>query len=396
MNKAKIFTVFFIQLFFLGIGGSLVGPLIPIISESFKVHLDIVGSTLSLNAFGLLVASLFSGILAERFGKKKIFSLGSILFTLTFLGLYFSANYILFTLSYLAFGLSWGTIAVNSNSIISDSFTQNRSMILVRLNIGFLLGAAFAPLIVSGVLFFGISWKYIFLFLALLNAVLFILILSLKQESFNVKKSNENFISLLSNNRKFIANIIIIFCGIISFFHFGLGFSFGAWFTNYFESINVPVRISSLILSMNLFAFCAGMLLQSSLLKKYSEKKLMQFFAIIAFIFLLTSFLIDNLILKIIFIFLFNFTFSGIGTIALTLAIKVSPRYSGSINSIINSFGFTGTIIFQYIAGYLAENFAADGIFYTSLIALFIMAIFTIILKPGYVQDKKEQNPERP
>jgi len=74
----------------------------------------------------------------------------------------------------------------------------------------------------------------------------------------------------------------------------------------------------------------------------------------------------------------------------------VSPRYSGSINSIINSFGFTGTIIFQYIAGYLAENFAADGIFYTSLIALFIMAIFTIILKPGYVQDKKEQNPERP
>jgi len=375
-------------------GGSLVGPLIPIISESFKVHLDIVGSTLSLNAFGLLVASLFSGILAERFGKKKIFSLGSILFTLTFLGLYFSGNYILFTLSYLAFGLSWGTIAVNSNSIVSDSFTQNRSMILVRLNIGFLLGAAFAPLIVSGVLFFDISWKYIFLFLALLNAVLFILILSLKHGSFSIKKSNENFISLLSNNRKFIANIIIIFCGIISFFHFGLGFSFGAWFTNYFESINIPVRISSLILSMNLFAFCAGMLLQSSLLKKYSEKKLMQFFAIIAFIFLLSAFLSDNIILKIIFILLFNFTFSGIGTIALTLAIKESPRYSGSINSIINSFGFAGTIIFQYIAGYLAENFAADGIFYTSLIALFIMAIFTIILKPGHVRDKKEQDPE--
>jgi len=375
-------------------GGSLVGPLIPIISESFKVHLDIVGSTLSLNAFGLLVASLFSGILAERFGKKKIFSLGSILFTLTFLGLYFSGNYILFTLSYLAFGLSWGTIAVNSNSIVSDSFTQNRSMILVRLNIGFLLGAAFAPLIVSGVLFFDISWKYIFLFLALLNAVLFILILSLKHGSFSIKKSNENFISLLSNNRKFIANIIIILCGIISFFHFGLGFSFGAWFTNYFESINVPVRISSLILSMNLFAFCAGMLLQSSLLRKYSEKKLMQFFAIIAFIFLLSAFLSSNMILKIIFILLFNFTFSGIGTIALTLAIKESPRYSGSINSIINSFGFAGTIIFQYIAGYLAENFAADGIFYTSLIALFIMAIFTIILKPGHVRDKKEQNPE--
>jgi len=381
MVNKKLFILFFLKLFFLGIGGSIVGPLIPILSDSFKVSLEMLGTALSLNAFGLLIASVFSGTLSERLGRKNMLISGSILFTASFLGLYFSSNYIFFTISYLLFGLSWGTISINANSIISDSFDLNRSSMIIKLNIGFMLGAAFAPLILSGVLFFNINWRYIFLFVSLANAIIFILILLLKHDNLVNKKISENFIMLFSTNRSLLLNPIIIFCGIISFFHFGLGFSFGAWFTNYFESINVPLNISSLILSLSLFFFCAGMLVQSSLLNKFSEKKLMQAFSIPAFLFLFTSFLLDHLILKVLFILLFDFAFSGIATIALSLAIKQKPRYSGLINSIINSYGLTGTIIFQYLAGYLADNFSASGVFYTSLSALFLLVLFTSILR---------------
>ena len=389
MAGRKLFLLFFIQLFLLGLGGSVVGPLIPILADSFKVNLDIVGSTLSLNAFGLLLASLFSGILSERFGKRNIFTLGSILFTVSFLSLYFSSNFIYFTLSYIIFGISWGTIVVNSVSIISDIFQLNRSKIIIRLNIGFLTGAFFAPILVSGILFLNISLRYIFLSVALINLFLFILILSFKPEGFDNKKSEENFISLLSINRKFLSNLIIVLCGIISFLHFGLGFSFGTWFTTYFKSLDVPVTIGSLLLSLNLLIFCIGMFVQSSLVSKFNEKKLIQFFSILAFAFLLTSFFLDQLILKIIFILLFNFSFSGIAAISLSIGIKQSPRYSGSITSIINSFGFTGVIIFQYTAGYLSENFSVGGIFYTSLIALFLLIIFTSILNTYYKLDGK-------
>jgi len=389
MAGRKLFLLFFIQLFLLGLGGSVVGPLIPILADSFKVNLDIVGSTLSLNAFGLLLASLFSGILSERFGKRNIFTLGSILFTVSFLSLYFSSNFIYFTLSYIIFGISWGTIVVNSVSIISDIFQLNRSKIIIRLNIGFLTGAFFAPILVSGILFLNISLRYIFLSVALINLFLFILILSFKPEGFDNKKSEENFISLLSINRKFLSNLIIVLCGIISFLHFGLGFSFGTWFTTYFKSLDVPVTIGSLLLSLNLLIFCIGMFVQSSLVSKFNEKKLIQFFSILAFAFLLTSFFLDQLILKIIFILLFNFSFSGIAAISLSIGIKQSPRYSGSITSIINSFGFAGVIIFQYTAGYLSENFSVGGIFYTSLIALFLLIIFTSILNPYYKLDGK-------
>lgn len=380
MANRKLFTLLFIQLFLLGIGGSVVGPLIPILSGSFRVSLDIFGSTLSLNAFGLLLASMFLGILSERLGKKNIVALGSILFTLSFIGLYLSGNFIYFSISYLLFGLSWGTITLNSNALISDTFELNRGRTIIRLNIGFLLGCAFAPLIVSGILSFNFNYRYIFLSLAMVNAILFISILLLKHERFNIRKSKEDFLNFFSVYRKFLSNKIIIFCAIISFLHFGLGFSFGAWFTTYFETINIPVNISSLILSSTLFAFCLGMLLQSSLIDKFNEEKLMRFFAILAFAFLFGAFISDILILKIIFLILFNFSFSGIGTMSLSTAIKQNPHYSGPITGVINSFGFTGTIIFQYTAGYLSENYSAVGIFYTSLGALVVMNIFANIL----------------
>jgi len=389
MARKKIFLFFFTQLFLVGIGGSIIGPLIPILADSFEVNLSIVGSTLSLNAFGLLLASLFSGILSEKFGKKNIFTWGSILFTVSFFSLFFSNNFIYFTLGYIVFGISWGIISIISVSIISDTFELNRSKAIIRLDIGYLIGAFIAPVLVSGILFLNISWRYIFLFVALINVFLLILILSLKLESFDNKKSDEKFISILSTSRRFLSNLVIILCGIIGFLHFGLGFSFGAWFTTYFKSLGVPVTIGSLILGLNLLIFSIGMFVQSCLISKYNEKRLMQFFSILAFIFLLTSFFLDQLILKIIFILLFNFSFSGIASISLSLCIKQSPRYSSSITSIRNSFGFIGVIIFQYTAGYLTENFSLDSIFYTSLVASFLLIIFTSVLNPHYEFDRK-------
>ena len=389
MARKKLFLFFYIQFFLLGLGGSIFGPLIPILADGFKVNLDTIGSTLSLSAFGLLLASLFSGILSEISGKRNIFTLGSILFTASFLGLYFSSHFIYFTLSYIVFGVSWGMVAVNSTSIISDAFQLNRSKTIIRLNTGFLLGSFFAPILVSGILFLNINWRYLFLSVALINVLLFILILSIKLEGLNNKKHKENLVSLFTTNRKLLSNLIIILCGIINFLHLGLGFTFGAWFTAYFKNLNVPVTIGSLILSLYLLTFGIGMFVKSSLLTKFNGKKIMQFSSILAFVFLFISFFLDLVTLKIIFIILFSFSFSGIAATSLSMGIKQSPRNSGSIISIINSFGFTGVIIFQYTAGYLSENFSVDSVIYIGLAALFLLAVFTSILSSCHKFDRK-------
>ena len=122
MAKKKLFTLLTIQFLLVGIGSSVVGPLIPILSGVFNVGLDIIGTTLSLNAFGLLLASFFSGVLSERFGKVNIAIISSILFSFSFFILFLSENFIVFTLSYLLFGISWGVIT--SVTIFSPVFSR--------------------------------------------------------------------------------------------------------------------------------------------------------------------------------------------------------------------------------------------------------------------------------
>ena len=307
MAGKKTFPFFYIQFFLLGLGASIFGPLIPILSESFNVSLETIGTTLSLSAFGLLLSSLFTGILSERAGKKNIYILGNLLFTICFLGLYFSTNYTYFTLSYIVFGICWGIIAVSSTSAVSDAFPLSRSRMIMRLNTGFLLGSFTAPLLVSGILYLNIDWRYLFLSVALINVLLLILILSLKLEGLNNKKHEENLRSLLATNRRLLSNLIIIFCGFINFLHLGAGITFGSWLTTYFNNQNVPVTIGSLILSLYLLTFAIGMFVKSSLFAKLNEKKIIQFSSILAFVTLIAFLFLDPLIFKIIFV---NFYFS--------------------------------------------------------------------------------------
>jgi len=380
MAEKKTFTLFFTQFLLLGLGASIFGPLIPILSEGFNVDLDRIGATLSLSAFGLLLSSLFTGILSERIGKKTVYFFGNLLFSACFLGLYFSTHFNYFTLSYILFGASWGIIAVSSTSVISDTFHLNRSKMIMRLNTGFLLGCFTAPLLVSGALYLNINWRYLFLSVSLLNALLLISILSLKPEGLHNIKHEENFRRLLSTNRKLLSNLTIILCGIINFLHLGAGFTFGSWLTTYFKNLNIPVIVGSLILCLYSLSFAVGMFIKSFLFSRFSEKKIMQISVILAFVTLTIFFFADTLILKTILIMFFALSFSGIAAAAVSLGIHQNPRNSGSIISIINSFGFLGVVIFQYTAGYLAENFSVNSVIYICIGALFILIIPVIVL----------------
>jgi FHS family glucose/mannose:H+ symporter-like MFS transporter len=380
MAEKKTFPLFFTQFILLGLGASIFGPLIPVLSESFSVDLDKIGATLSLSAFGLLLTSLFTGILSERIGKKTAYIFGNLLFAACFLGLYFSTHFNYFTLSYILFGAAWGIIAVSSTTIISDAFHLNRSKMIMRLNTGFLLGAFIAPLLVSGTLYLNISWRYLFLSVSVLNILLLVSILLLKPESLHNIKHEDNFRRLLSINRKLLSNLTIILCGIINFMHLGAGLTFGSWLTTYLKNLNIPVIIGSLILCLYALTFAVGMFIKSFLFSRFSEKKIMQISAILAFVALTIFFFADTLILKTILIILFALSFSGIAAAAVSLGIHQNPRNSGSIISIINSFGFLGVVIFQYTAGYLAENFSVNSVIYICIGALFILIIPVSIL----------------
>lgn len=380
ITSKRIFPIFFIQFFILGFGLAIVGPLIPVLADFFKVRLDVIGTVLSMNAFGILLATLFSGIIAERFGKKNILIAGCILLTGSFLSIYFSSNLILFTTGYVIFGLSLGMVQVNAISIISDFYILNKSKMLLRIMIGLSLGNFAVPGIVSIVLLKNISWKYIFLSIALLNTILLIIIVAFKILGTGKMQEKENFKNLFTANKKFFSSPIVILCGAIAFLHYGTGWAFSSWFTTYFKGQNVSVSTSSLLLTIYLFVFGMSMFLKSFVFTRFDEKKVMQYSSLLAFIFLFISIFINQMTAKFILFLFFGFSFAGVGALALAAAMKQHQSYSGSLTSIISGYGWTGVVVLQYVTGYLTEKFSASSMIYVSLAAVFLMLVFTSLL----------------
>jgi len=380
MISKRIFPFFFIQFFILGFGGAIVGPLIPVLADFFKVRLDVIGTILSMNAFGILLATLFSGIIAERFGKKNIFIAGCILLIGSFLSIYFLSYLVLFTTGYVIFGISLGMVQVNAISIISDFYILNKSKMLLRIMTGFSLGSFAVPGIVSMVLLKNISWKYIFLSIALLNTFLLIIMVTFKILGSEKIQEKENFKNLFIANKKLFLSPIVILCGAISFLHYGTGWAFSSWFTTYFKGQDVPVSTSSFLLSIYLFVFGMGMFLKSFVFTRFDEKKIMQYSSLLAFVFLFVSIFIKQLAVKFILILFFGFSFAAVGALALAAAIKKYKDYSGSLTSIISGYGWTGVVILQYVTGYLTEKISAGSMIYLSLAAIFLMIIFTSLL----------------
>ena len=380
MTSKKIFPAFFIQFFILGFGGAIVGPLIPVLADFFKVRLDVIGTILSMNAFGILIATLFSGIVAERFGKKNIFIAGCILLIGSFLSIYFSSGLALFTAGYAIFGISLGMVQVNAISIISDFYLLNRSKMLLRVLTGTSLGSFVVPGIVSIVLLKNINWKYIFLSIAILNTALLIIMAALKILGTGKTQEKEELKSLFIANKNLFKSPIVILCGVISFLHYGTNMAFSSWFTTYFKGQDVSVSKSSLLLSIYLFVFGMGMFLKSFVFTRFDEKKVMFYSSLLAFVFLFISIFTQHLAAKFILILFFGFSFAAVGALALAAAIKQHQRYSGSVTSIIGSFGYTGVVVLQYLTGYLTENFSASSMIYVSLASVFLMVILTSLL----------------
>jgi len=374
--RNRAFKLFFINYIILGISQSLFGPLIPILSRDFETGLNLIGLSLSINALGLLVAGIFSGNLAELFGKKKVTIIGCILVILSLTGLFLSYHFLFFLISYFIFGLGLGTFQVNISSIVCDLFKEDKSKKLVQLGAAFFTGVLIGPLLVSLVLNLDINWRNLFLLTALLNIpplILFCLLNIKKQIS---KTDREAVRNVFNVNREILSNPYFVLCGIIVFLHTGLVFSFQFWFTTYFTGLKIPVKISSLFLSIYLLSNIIGMLSKNVFLKKLDEKKLLFICSILGFIFLLSSTFADSLIFKIIFIFLFGYNIIGLFEMTLSLSVKVKPNYTGSTSTLIFSFAYIAMIIFHYTIGYFSEKLSVESVMYIDLITLFLLIVF--------------------
>ncbi len=146
-------------------------PIVPEMLNIFNTTPGMIQVTLSLFLFMTGFGQLFIGPLADQFGRKIIFYLGSVLYALGALGGAFSEHIYMLIFSRFICAIGACGMMVTSYALIRDLFSSDESAKMYSyLNGAVGISPTFAP-IIGGYLAYLLGWKSVFYFLTAVGVV---------------------------------------------------------------------------------------------------------------------------------------------------------------------------------------------------------------------------------
>lgn len=149
---AAVATAFVIY----GMIAAMLGTILPDLSKRFALSPRQNGTLASVQAFGLIIASLAVGPLLDNEGKKVGLILGLILIAIALFGLPRSRGFRSVLVVLFLLGLGGGTVVTAANSLVSDVGQLHRGVALNLVNLFFGLGGLATPFISANV--FSNNW----------------------------------------------------------------------------------------------------------------------------------------------------------------------------------------------------------------------------------------------
>jgi fucose permease len=125
------------------------GSLAKELQEKFSLNNYDSGTLFSILPFGLIIGSVFSGPVADRYGYRNLIALAAIGIFIGFEGIAYSDSLVLLRAFIFLFGISAGVINGATNSIVVDLSDEHKGPNLSILGIFFGLGALGMPLLLG-------------------------------------------------------------------------------------------------------------------------------------------------------------------------------------------------------------------------------------------------------
>lgn len=396
--------MFSILYFIVGLTGIAIRPLIPIVSEDLKIGLDMIGFMLSVMSFGFFISVILGGYLSDRYGTKLIILIGLVISTMSSLGLGSSYIYFILLLSGLLIGIGRGMLFAGMNTHIINTYPERRGAMLLKLNQFFCLGMAVGPVIISINLFLKLDWRVpfiIFFFIYLIITSIFLRNKVIEDRKNFKKKSIKNFYK--KNTKKasslsekiylkeylhLFKNPVIVLSGLLLIFFGGSVVPFSTWFTTYFSSLGVEVKVSSLGLSLYWLSVTAGVKIKQIVLNFLKEHKIVLLGCLLNTIFMIIITFSANVIVKITASVIMGLSLGGFTALITSLATSQKPKLSGFISGYILGMLSLGNMIFQPFIGYISERFGRGSEIYIELMGSLLLLITAFILANFYKNRK--------
>lgn len=151
-------------------------PSFPDIARAFSVSEEVIEGTISLNFLGFCIAALFYGPLSDRFGRRPILLLGTVLFLLGSLCCSLAPSIEMILLSRFVQGLGAAGSFVVVFTMISDAYKDNEAMHWIGLLNAILTATMALSPILGGYLNVYFGWSSCYTFVAFMTAIQLILL----------------------------------------------------------------------------------------------------------------------------------------------------------------------------------------------------------------------------
>lgn len=179
-SKSLITALCFFAFFIFGLTDNLKGPTLPPMLAELNIAYGTGGNILFSEYVGFLIATLITGILADRFGLKLVITLGGVFLAIGASG-YSSFNVpLLLSASLFILGLGLGAFELGPNAVIVSLYHEKKGLYLNLMSVMHGLGSMLAPLFAAWLFSMEVSWRAVYRWDLLLIAILILTSILLK------------------------------------------------------------------------------------------------------------------------------------------------------------------------------------------------------------------------
>jgi FHS family glucose/mannose:H+ symporter-like MFS transporter len=248
-SKTTIFLLTagcFLAFFVFGFTDNLKGPTLPAMLAELNFSYGTGGNIFFGEYLGFLIATLITGILADRFGLKSVILLAGVFLGIGISGYSAFSSAILLSGSLFIIGMGLGALELGPNAIIVSLHHKRKGLYLNLMSVLHGLGSLLAPLFAGWLLSLSVSWRVVYrwdLALVALFVVIFIFLRFPKAE----EKSQIDFRHIPQ----------IAFKGDLPWFYVAICFyvaaeiGMGSWLVTFLQDVReVSVAASSQALSL--------------------------------------------------------------------------------------------------------------------------------------------------
>jgi len=384
-SKTTIFLLTagcFLSFFVFGFTDNLKGPTLPSMLAELHISYGTGGNIFFGEYLGFLIATLITGILADRFGLKSVILLAGVFLGIGVSGYSSFQSAILLSGSLFVLGLGLGALELGPNAIIVSLHHEHKGLYLNLMAVLHGLGSLIAPLFAGWLLSISVSWRVIYRWDILLIA-LFIFVFIFLRFPKAEEKTQLDFRHIPQ----------IAFKGQLPWFYVAILFyvaveiGIASWLVTFLQKIhNISVTASTQSLSIFFATIMIGRLLGGFFVQRIGYVRSNLYMAVGA-----TFCIIAGLFGPKELFFLLPASGLFLSIMFPTFTAAVSDTHTENANTILGvlfTFAGLGGVVGPWLMGWVSDLFGLQIGFSTILLFTAVMLISLIVLAKGEPNEK--------